>query len=156
MTSKIPSSARTLKLWIIIHTQRWSQRERKINNAGPSHLFTVQSANWTSQFQAGRHLKRDHPVQPLHAHRLSVFWLVLVVNVWCDCHYVQHWLRGLTLSSWSLLKNAFELCAGPAASVVVPHSSGFLCTARGCTRGCVSVTLSNSSCPVSNYHTSTL
>lgn len=27
---------------------------------------------------------------PVGSHRLSIFWSVTVVKVWCDCHYLQH------------------------------------------------------------------
>lgn len=41
---------------------------------------------------------------PLILYRLSIFWLVIVVSVWCNCHYFQHGFWDLPLSSWSLLK----------------------------------------------------
>ena len=58
---------------------------------------------------------------PLSAHSLSLFWLVTIVNVWCGCHYLQHWLWDLTSDSWSLLNNGFDCMPAQPASTTTPQ-----------------------------------
>ena len=149
LTSKIPSCVRNLNLWFIIHMYQWrlKKRERE-NKQHRTFSHTLSQLNLTIPSW------KIPQSNPLSSHSLSLFWLVTIVNVWCGCHYLQHWLRDLTSSSWSLPNNGFELYASPACQhnhAPVPRGLSF---ARGAPWGSVSGNLSNSSCPLSSSQAS--